>query len=125
MYGRYGIDSLYYALFALYIILLVINLVHKTLAVSIIMTVVMVVWLFRVMSKNHAARRKENEIYLKISRPIRAFFTTNFRRIKDIRSKRYRTCKKCKAVVRLPIKKGSHTVRCPKCHNEFKVKILF
>ena len=125
MYGRYGVDSLYYGLFSLYIILFVINLLVRSRILTAIMWVPLVIIVLRIMSKNHAARRRENELYMKVTRPFKAFFTTNYRRIKDIRSKRYRTCKRCKAVVRLPIKKGTHTVKCPKCHNEFKVKILF
>ena len=125
MYGRYGVDSLYYGLFLLYIILFVIQLIERTVVVSVLMTLTLVYMVFRVMSRNHYARQKENGVYLKVTRPVKAFFTTNFRRVRDIRSKRYRTCKKCKAVVRLPIKKGTHNVKCPKCGNNFKVKIIF
>lgn len=35
----------------------------------------------------------------------------------------YRTCPLCLANIRLPKKKGTHNVRCPKCSNLFEVKI--
>ena len=31
-------------------------------------------------------------------------------------------CPKCKTVLRLPLKKGIHTCKCPTCHNKFEVK---
>lgn len=129
MYGRYGIDELYYALFILYIVLLVINIAVSNsvakLVISILMWLTIIFLIFRVMSKNHIRRRNELNTYLRITGPIKMFFTLNFKRIRDIRSKRYRVCKNCKAVVRLPIKKGTHGVICPKCKNKFNVTIRF
>ncbi len=125
MYGRYGVDSLYYALFVLYIVLIVLNVIFDSTIINIIMWLILAVMIFRLMSKNHMKRRRENELYLKFSRPFRTFFTLNFKRIRDIRSKRYRVCKRCHAVIRLPIKKGTHGVVCPKCHNKFNVTIRF
>ena len=125
MYGRYGIDNLYHALIALYFILFVTSFVVDSWIPSAVMWVVLAVAIFRLLSKNHIARARENRVFLKMINPIKAFFTTNFVRLRDIRKKRYRTCKNCKAVLRLPIKKGTHNVKCPKCNKEFKVKILF
>ncbi len=125
MYGRYGIDNLYHALIALYFILLVVSMVVDSWIPSVLMWVCLVIAILRLLSKNHVARARENRVFLKVINPIKAFFSTNFVRIRDIRSKRYRTCKNCKAVLRLPIKKGTHNVKCPKCAKEFKVKILF
>lgn len=126
MYGRYGIDQLYYALLVTYIVLLVINaIVDKSTVLSILMCLVIVYAVFRVMSRNHLKRQRENQIYLKLIQPFRTFFTVNYKRLRDIRSKRYRVCKKCHAIIRLPIKKGTHGVICPKCRNKFNVKIRF
>lgn len=125
MYGRYGIDNLYHALIALYFILFVTSFIVDSWIPSVLMWVFLVIAILRTLSKNHIARARENRVFLKIVNPIKAFFTTNFVRLRDIRKKRYRTCKHCKAVLRLPIKKGTHNVKCPKCNKEFKVKILF
>lgn len=35
----------------------------------------------------------------------------------------YRTCPECKANIRLPKKRGKHSVRCPRCSTLFDVKI--
>lgn len=125
MRGRYGADNLYKFLLAVYLILFVLQLIFEKTYLTVIMTVVVVFMIFRLLSKNHIARARENRLYLKLSAPIRRFFSINYKRIKDIRTKRYKVCKHCKAIVRLPIKKGTHTVNCPKCKKDFKVKIRF
>ena len=129
MYGRYGPDTLNFGLLILYFVLFTVNLFVEDLTartvISVFMWVCLLLPLLRMMSRNHVARARENRVFLKIINPVRGFFTTNFVRIRDIRQKRYRTCKRCKAVLRLPIKKGTHTVTCPKCANKFKVKIRF
>ena len=33
----------------------------------------------------------------------------------------YKKCPKCKQKIRLPLKKGKHTVKCPNCGNSFDV----
>lgn len=129
MYGRYGIDSLYYVLLVTYVVLIVLNsLITNDIAnivIGILAWLAIIILIFRLMSRNHIKRRKELELYRKVTRPVVTFFTLNFKRIKDIRSKRYRVCPNCKAVMRLPIKKGTHGVVCPKCNNKFTVKIRF
>ena len=121
MYGRYGADSLYKALLVLYAVLLIAQIFLDSWILAVLIVLTFVWMVFRLMSKNHIARAKENQIYLKLTAPIRRLCL----RIKDIRTKRYRTCPHCKATMRLPIKKGRHTVRCRKCNKEFKVRIIF
>lgn len=69
-YGRYGMDSLYTALMALTLILIFVNAIFHQWWLH-ILTLALVFWtLFRALSKNIPARRKENEIWLKIWRKI-------------------------------------------------------
>ncbi|MFR2916862.1 MAG: hypothetical protein ACLTKQ_08005 [Acutalibacteraceae bacterium] len=35
----------------------------------------------------------------------------------------FKKCPGCKAVLRLPRKKGKHTVNCPHCHKNFTVHV--
>lgn len=125
MYGRYGADDLYKALLVVYLVLIIANIFIGSQIINVIMLAVLFWMIFRMFSKNHAARAKENMAYLKMAAPFKRFFSVNFHRIRDIRTKRYRVCPKCKATVRLPIKRGKHSVRCPKCGDTFKVNILF
>ncbi|MBQ9082790.1 MAG: hypothetical protein IJY28_04750 [Clostridia bacterium] len=124
MYGRYGMDALYGALLTVSVVLAVINIFADSWILSTVGTVVLVYAIFRCFSKNHAARRKENEVWLKIWTPVGKWFGGLIMRLRDIRTRRYRRCPSCKATLRLPIKRGKHYVKCPKCRAEFQVRIV-
>ena len=125
MWGRYGIDQLYYGLLGLYLILLVLQILLDRSIFSALASLVLVVMLLRMLSKNHVARRKENQVFLRIWQPVKTEFVLLKDRFRDRRNARYRHCRHCRAILRLPVKKGSHTVVCPKCHERFSVHILF
>ena len=127
-YGRYGNDRFNYALLVLYFVLAVLNVVVRGLfAVRIfffLQWTVLVMVLFRSLSRNINARRKENEWFERNFSGLISWLKLFCRKIKDIRYKRYRRCPNCKATIRLPIKRGKHTVKCPSCHTDFKVHII-
>jgi hypothetical protein len=124
MYNRYGIDKLYWFLFALWAVLSVLNLFLDSFTVYLLELAVIGYSLFRVFSRNIYARQKENMAYLKIFTSVKGFFSLSVSRLRDICKKRYRRCKHCKAVLRLPIKRGTNNVCCPKCRKNFKVTII-
>lgn len=125
MYGRYGVDSLYKFLIGLWFVLWFVNLFVGSYILSVLMLALFVYTFFRVLSKNHTKRRIENDKYCKIKYDIVEWFKYQRDRIKDIKVKRYRRCPGCKVALRLPIKKGTLIVVCPRCRKEFKVKIRF
>lgn len=123
-YGRYGIDSLYYGLLVTILILWILRVIFASLtAVSIIIYVVETVLLFwmlyRCMSKNITARRRENEIFNSFFKKVKNFFILQKNKIRDFKSYRYKKCPHCKAVLRLPKRKGTHSVICPRCSRRF------
>ncbi|MBQ8187309.1 MAG: hypothetical protein IJX93_04150 [Clostridia bacterium] len=123
MYGRYGVDQLYYALFIAWGVIAVINCFADSLLLSILGTA-LVVWMFwRSMSRNLVKRRAENEKFLTFWKPVKSWLILQRDRIRDRKTARYRTCTHCKAIVKLPVKKGKHTVVCPRCKGRFDVKI--
>ena len=128
-YGRYGNDKFNIALLILYVVLAVVNvIVRNLLAIRIfflLQWMVLVLVLFRSLSRNIPARRKENEWFERNFSFLINWFKLASRRVKDIKYKRYRKCPYCKAVIRLPIKKGTHSVKCPSCKTNFKVNNLF
>ena len=127
--GRYGIDNFQKFLVLLYLLIAVVNIfvknyfAHYTL--YIIQLLLFAYLLFRLLSRNIASRQKENLIYENASAPVRKFFNHQIMRLKDIKYKRYRKCPHCKAVARLPIKRGKHTVKCPACRGIYTVRIIF
>ena len=124
MYGRYGTDQLYIALIGAYFVLIVANTFISSTVISIFMSAVLVYTMFRALSRNVYKRRMENEKFMKIWRPIKAQGSLMIRRVKEIKTHRFRKCPHCKKVLRLPRMKGKHTVKCPCCNKEFELRIL-
>ena len=123
-YGRYGIDSLYYGLLVSILILWVLRVIFASLTpVSIIIYIletVLLFWmLYRCLSRNISARRHENEIFTSFWKKIKNFFILQKNKIRDFKEYRYKNCPHCKAVLRLPKRKGTHSVICPRCAKRF------
>lgn len=123
MYGRYGVDELYVGLLVLWMVLTLVNSFLHSMILYILALAVLIFGFYRSMSKKHDRRRRENQIFLKVWYPVRNWFTFQRDRIRDRKTARYRKCRHCHAIVKLPYKKGKHTVVCPKCHERFDVRI--
>ncbi len=78
--------------------------------------------IFRMFSRNVYARQRENQAFLSFFRKIRSWFRLQKQKWTD-KDHAYRKCPYCRSQLRLPKKKGKHTVRCPKCRKEFDVRI--
>lgn len=134
LYGRYGADRLYNALFLIQIILLFLGAVLHVLgqisvAFSYVAFALYVVafglfgWtIFRCFSRNISARQKENQVYLRLMAKLRHPFKKGGAP-RDTADHIFRTCPHCKATLRLPRQKGKHTVKCPRCGERFGVKV--
>ncbi len=125
MYGRYGVDELYIFLLVLYFILFFVNCLLSSVILSVVSWVLVLLALFRSMSKNHAKRRRENEMFMKLFRPVKSDLILLKDRVKDNRTARYRKCPHCRVTLKLPKKRGRHTVVCPKCRERMDVHIIF
>ena len=141
MYGRYGADALYNFLTWLNVILILLSFVVTaimpaegiaTAIVSISFRVVITaifVWdIFRMMSRNIAKRRRENEIYLRTRGAVKRFFSANTSKgtrsfNRDDAAYVFRDCTKCNSTLRLQRRVGRHKVKCPRCSHSFYVKV--
>lgn len=136
MAGRYGPDKLSYFLTVLSLVISFINILLRfavALTSSSILFIATYVFqflsygvlfyaIFRVLSRNIYARQKENAWFLD-----RISF---FEKRKDFANQKkadkshvYRKCPKCKAVLRLPHRIGTHKTICPRCSKEFTVRV--
>lgn len=122
MIGRYGVDDLYKLLLIICFILLVINSFTNNNIIRLLEVLLIVVIFYRFLSKNIKQRKKENDVYLRIKNKILKVFNYNKNKYKDRNTHMYKKCPKCKQKIRLPLKKGTHTVKCPNCNNRFEVK---
>lgn len=124
MRGRYGSDELNRALIWLWMILALINLAVGSKIIYSVTVIVAFTALFRMLSKNFPARRKENAKYLPIENKIKQKLSLYRRMFGERKTHRYIKCPKCRAVLRVPYKKGKHTAVCPKCGERFEKHII-
>lgn len=124
MIGRYGIDELYKLLLIIYTFIIFINIFIRSKILSIIELFLVVIIFYRALSKNIKQRRKENDMYLKFKNKVLSKVNFIKRKYKDRNTHMYKKCPKCRQKIRLPLKKGKHTVKCPKCSHKFEVRCL-
>lgn len=123
MQGRYGLDQLYVGMLVLYFILLFFSRWFMPELMTGLMTLVIILAVFRMFSKNIVVRQRENAVYLRVVNGMKHTGKKLLQRIKDIPTKRYRKCPNCAVTLRLPRKRGRHKTTCPKCQTSFEVKI--
>lgn len=125
MYGRYGLDDLGNFLFKIYLVLLIINLFVKSYILTIIELLIVVIVLYRFLSKNIYKRSNENVRFRKLKKKIFKPFSNIKRNIKD-KDHVYKKCHYCKTTLKLPVpnKRGFKKVKCPECKKRNKFLIL-
>lgn len=123
MYGRNGIDPLGYATMALYFVVFAINSFVNTIYLTVFGFLIIILMFCRFLSRDIVRRRSENERFMRLFNKVKSFFKQTARRIKDIKTHRYRTCPGCKVTLRLPVKRGKHTVVCPRCKRRVQVRV--
>ncbi len=123
MSGRYGIDMLFYVIFVAASALSIINCFVRIWPLQIVVYALVVYAFFRVLSRNTAARARENQQLCAILGRIRDKQNIRRRRHADF-THIYKKCPACRAVLRLPRRKGKHTTVCPKCNKKFTVRVF-
>lgn len=113
MYGRYGIDELYYALLIAGTAACVAGAFTDSLLLRILYVGCFVWMLYRCFSRNLIARRAENEKYKKIRDAVKSFCKVQWLRIKECRTHVYRSCPACPPSFAFPAGKESITPSVP------------
>lgn len=122
LYGRNGPDTIYNVCIWTALALAIIGIFFDSYLISLLYLLLFGYALFRFFSRNVAKRRTENQIFCQKFAKCKQFFKLGKRKVTD-REHIYKKCPNCNAQLRLPRKKGEHTVRCPKCTQTFSVKI--
>ncbi|NLX83083.1 MAG: hypothetical protein GXZ04_04625 [Clostridiales bacterium] len=123
MRGRYGPDALYRFLMSSMIVFLIINLIFPSVVFYLLSLFFGVFALYRVMSRQHAPRAKENQSYLALRSKIQQGFLQTINRFKDRKTHRYINCPACRQSLRLKRKQGLNHIKCPMCGNEFDINM--
>ncbi len=123
MYGRYGNDEFGLFLLISYTVIAVANVFIRSKIVYILVTLIAVYAIYRIMSRDFTKRRAENAKFRAVKSKVVGKFTLYKQMFSERKTHRYRKCPKCRAVLRLPNRSGTHTAKCPKCGERFDVKI--
>lgn len=123
MMGRYGADILNKDILWLTIILVLANLFIRSAIIYILIYALFFISIFRMLSKNVVKRRAENAKYLIKRNKVVKFVKLQINKIKYYKEYKYVTCKQCKAVIRVPRKKGTKNISCPGCGNPMTIVI--
>lgn len=122
MSGRYGSDNLSMFLLLFSVVLVVLNIfLFQSNIVSTLIWVILIYNVFRTYSRNIYKRRKENDMYLHATSPIRKRISVIKKQSKDKQHK-YFICPSCKQLVRVPRGRGKITITCPSCKHGFDKK---
>ena len=121
MMGRYGMDQLNTTIMVVYLILYVVFLSTRLAVLDLIVLVLLIVTLFRMLSRNIDRRRAENARFLQLVRPVCRRVKSCRTRIQD-REHRYFKCPNCGQQMRVPRGKGRITVHCRSCGATFEEK---
>lgn len=119
MYGRYGVDQLSVGLLFLSFVISIVFYLFPLGLLNYLVYLPFLMFLLRALSKNHAARRKENTYFLKLWNPLAGWFLKKRSRVSAYKTHRYFKCPGCKQEVRVPKGKGKIRITCPKCRLEF------
>ncbi len=121
MYGRYGSDQLNIFLIVTYLVLLFVSTLPGLGFLEFI-SFALVAWsLFRMLSRNYAARRAENARFLKVAGPVLRWYRLRRTILRD-KEHRYFKCPSCGQQLRVPKGKGKITVTCRGCGASFQEK---
>lgn len=122
MYGRNGADELYKFCLFIYLLILVINIFVNNIYINLVSMLLFLIIMYRFFSKDIYKRKKENDKYLKIKYKVIDKISFVRKKWNDRNTHIYKKCSKCRTILRLPLKKGVHMCKCPKCGNRFKVR---
>lgn len=122
MRGRRGADDIVYACIYLAFALVVVNIFARVSWLSWLAIALIAYGIFRVQSKDLAARSRENEVFLKAIGPARPWLQNPKAAAAEAKQFKHIKCPHCGQKVRVPRGKGKLRVTCPKCREKFEVK---
>jgi DNA-directed RNA polymerase subunit RPC12/RpoP len=119
MQGRYGVDQFSkFLVLAGLIIVILSNFIGGNILYYIGMAMAIYAY-FRILSRNHQKRYKENQKYLYYVAYIKNFFNREKKNTPNGKDYHVYKCSSCKQKIRVPKGKGKIEISCPKCHKKF------
>lgn len=120
-YGRYGWDQLNLFLAGLSLVLYVVDLFVRTPVLYLLYTILLLLALLRMLSRNFSRRRAENTKFMVLAGPVIRWVKLR-RTIRRDKEHRYFRCPNCNQQLRVPRGKGKITITCRNCGVSFEEK---
>lgn len=125
MQGRYGMDQFSRFLLVIGLVVILMSGFIGGLILNLIGWLIIIYNYFRIFSRNHPKRYRENAKYLYFIDKVRNFLRqkgflrkNGFQR-KDKKTHHVYTCPSCRQKIRIPRGKGRIEVSCPSCRHKF------
>ena len=123
MMGRYGADPLNLAIILLS---LVISIAFSFTPVawigSILCTILLILAIFRMFSRNTGKRAAENRVFMKFWNPVKNWFQYLWLSVRYCKKNRYFLCPHCGRIACVPKKTGRVTITCKGCKTRYDRK---
>jgi predicted RNA-binding Zn-ribbon protein involved in translation (DUF1610 family) len=119
MAGRYGPDHLNTALI---IFALLLSFISRFAILSLLVYLsylLIILTVFRFLSRNIQKRRAENDKFLRLYWPIKQKIKAFFSSLKSRKTHKFFKCPSCSNLLRVPRGKGKLQITCPKCGERF------
>lgn len=121
LYGRNGVDQLTLALLVPYVLCYLLLMWRGGWPLQLLTWALMLLILFRTLSRQLERRRAENAAFLRWYRPLQSKLIAGRNRMQD-REHRYFRCPGCGQQMRVPRGKGRIHVHCRSCGTTFEKK---
>ncbi len=126
MMGRYGLDQMTVGILIVMMACTLLSSLTGLLLLYLLGIALMCWAVFRTLSRNGAARSRENQKFLvfweavkKEGRRVKNWFQTRRRRFADRKTHRYFRCPQCRQTLRVPKGRGKIEISCPHCRAKF------
>ena len=122
MMGRYGFDEYSKFLSVVALILLILNFFSHSGILYILALAAIVYIYYRVLSRDHSKRYRENVKYIQLKDRVTGIFRREKSYMEQRKTHHIYTCKGCGQKIRIPKGKGRIEITCPKCGYKFVKK---
>lgn len=122
MAGRNGFDALNMALLAAAVMLSLLSRIRGLTFLYYIGTAALFYAVFRMFSRNLAARSRENVWYYTRYSKVKTEIAGFFDRTRQCRDYKFFSCPGCRGRLRVPRGKGRLQITCPRCGHRFSGK---
>lgn len=125
MKDRNGVDGLFYLFFVLYLLLSGFNFMYHSVLIYRINLLLLVLAVFRLISKNKVQRKKENDVFIRFLSFFLPKSSAMKRKIMESQTHAYHECQYCGTTLRFPRKRGKFNVTCPVCKHRLTIRNWF